>query len=242
MFPSTSPKSPLKPPTHTHSCCWDWCRLTFPTNALLVDHVIHKHVHTAQPVRRRDLPMLRRAEEGVGESLGFSVSAGSGEFESLFCSSIEEFQGRIAVYNCYTYIFDSLQINNRHSHQAITTVHPHILPALPNAHVLNYSPSLSLHLPHKPTLKPTPNPDLHPLLPAPTPQVGPQTRSHGAPRPLRPASILKLLMPCGLYHLDPSSGSEVLETLPLPEVKMTPVRVRVRAQDQFYLAKGKRER
>ncbi|KIM90960.1 hypothetical protein PILCRDRAFT_26766, partial [Piloderma croceum F 1598] len=69
VSPSTSPKSPLNPQPTIHNCRWDWCRLTFPTNALLVDHVIHEHVRSAQPVPRRDLPMLRRAEEGVGESL-----------------------------------------------------------------------------------------------------------------------------------------------------------------------------
>jgi hypothetical protein len=79
LSPSTSPKSPLNPQPY-FSCRWDWCRLTFPTNALLVDHVIHEHVRSAQPVRRRDLPMLRRVEEGVGESLRFTMSGGTGEF------------------------------------------------------------------------------------------------------------------------------------------------------------------
>lgn len=67
--PSTNlPSSPVLPP-RIHHCHWDWCRLTFSTDALLIDHVICEHVRTAQPVRRRDLPMLRRAEEGLGDSL-----------------------------------------------------------------------------------------------------------------------------------------------------------------------------
>ncbi|KAG6821567.1 hypothetical protein H0H93_000076 [Arthromyces matolae] len=35
----------------------------------MVQHVLSNHVRTAVPVLRRDLSMLRRAEEGVGESL-----------------------------------------------------------------------------------------------------------------------------------------------------------------------------
>ncbi|KAF8812244.1 hypothetical protein BYT27DRAFT_7207677 [Phlegmacium glaucopus] len=54
------------------SCKWAWCRSTFSNNAGLVHHVVHDHVHRAIPVRRRDIPMIRRAEEGKGESLKIS--------------------------------------------------------------------------------------------------------------------------------------------------------------------------
>lgn len=70
--PPTSPQSIR--PTHIHSCRWDWCRLTFSSNVLLVHHVVHEHVHKAQPVRRHDVPLLRRAEEGLGESWRLSTS------------------------------------------------------------------------------------------------------------------------------------------------------------------------
>jgi hypothetical protein len=70
------PTSPSTSPAHIHNCRWDWCRLTFPTNALLIDHVIHTHVRKAEPVRRRDLPMLMRTEEGLGDSLRFSDGTG----------------------------------------------------------------------------------------------------------------------------------------------------------------------
>lgn len=63
-----------------HPCRWEWCRLTFPTNALLINHVLVEHVRKAQPVRRKDLPMLRRVEEGSGESLHFSAA---GEYYTL---------------------------------------------------------------------------------------------------------------------------------------------------------------
>lgn len=52
-----------------HGCYWDWCRLIFDTNAELNHHVINDHVKTAVPVKRKDLEMLRRAEEGMGDSL-----------------------------------------------------------------------------------------------------------------------------------------------------------------------------
>ena len=54
------------------SCKWAWCRSTFSKNAGLVHHVVHDHVHRAIPVRRRDISMIRRAEEGKGESLKIS--------------------------------------------------------------------------------------------------------------------------------------------------------------------------
>lgn len=59
-------------PHAVHGCYWGWCRLNFPTNAELNHHVINEHVRTAIPVKRSDLAMLRRAEEGMGDSLGFS--------------------------------------------------------------------------------------------------------------------------------------------------------------------------
>ncbi|KAF8076562.1 hypothetical protein FPV67DRAFT_1471953 [Lyophyllum atratum] len=55
-----------------HSCRWSWCRLTFDTNAGLEHHVIHDHVLTAVPVRRDDIAIYRRVEEGIGESLTLS--------------------------------------------------------------------------------------------------------------------------------------------------------------------------
>uniref|UniRef100_A0A8H8CJV3 C2H2-type domain-containing protein n=1 Tax=Psilocybe cubensis TaxID=181762 RepID=A0A8H8CJV3_PSICU len=53
-------------------CKWGWCRSTFSNGAELAHHVIHQHARCAIPVRRRDLSLIRRAEEGIGESLRFS--------------------------------------------------------------------------------------------------------------------------------------------------------------------------
>ncbi|TFK50891.1 hypothetical protein OE88DRAFT_1660028 [Heliocybe sulcata] len=46
------------------SCRWDWCRATFSSNKSLVDHVVDDHIKTAEPVKRRDVSLIRRAEEG----------------------------------------------------------------------------------------------------------------------------------------------------------------------------------
>ena len=58
------------------SCGWAWCRCTFSDNAALVHHVVHDHVFRAIPVRRRDISMIKRAEEGKGESLKISELMG----------------------------------------------------------------------------------------------------------------------------------------------------------------------
>ena len=63
--PDVQPRDPLQ----IHSCRWAWCRLTFAINAELVHHVIHDHVRQAVPVMRKEIPMLKRAEEGIGESM-----------------------------------------------------------------------------------------------------------------------------------------------------------------------------
>jgi hypothetical protein len=64
--------SNLDQPFQLFSCKWAWCRLTFPDNPGLVHHVLHDHVRRAIPVRRRDISMIKRAEEGKGESFKIS--------------------------------------------------------------------------------------------------------------------------------------------------------------------------
>jgi hypothetical protein len=61
-----------------HECRWGWCRLTFPIDAQLSEHVIHEHVRRAEPVRLGDLTALRRVDDGVGESLALSGAMSSG--------------------------------------------------------------------------------------------------------------------------------------------------------------------
>jgi hypothetical protein len=63
---------------YIHGCRWAWCRLTFSSNKELVHHVIYEHVRRTVPIMRRDIPMLRRAEEGFGESISITgVMGGS---------------------------------------------------------------------------------------------------------------------------------------------------------------------
>ena len=59
-------------PFQLFNCKWAWCRLTFSDNAGLVRHVLNDHVRCAIPVRRRDISMIKRAEEGKGESFKIS--------------------------------------------------------------------------------------------------------------------------------------------------------------------------
>jgi hypothetical protein len=55
-----------------YGCRWAWCRLNFSDNDGLRNHVVFEHVRRAIPVRRKDILMLRRAEEGLGDSLKIS--------------------------------------------------------------------------------------------------------------------------------------------------------------------------
>lgn len=59
----------MKSSPRTCTCRWDWCRQFFLTYPELERHVIEEHVLKSIPVRRRDLPLLWRTEEGIGESL-----------------------------------------------------------------------------------------------------------------------------------------------------------------------------
>ncbi|KAF8969449.1 hypothetical protein BDZ97DRAFT_1795694 [Flammula alnicola] len=68
---SSGPASQLSS-VHIYSCKWAWCRCTFSDNAALVHHVVHDHARRSIPVRRRDIAMIRRAEEGSGESFKIS--------------------------------------------------------------------------------------------------------------------------------------------------------------------------
>jgi hypothetical protein len=59
--------------SHSFGCRWDWCRLTFSSIVDLNHHVIYDHVRKTAPVSVRDLSVLRRAQEGIGESMTFTA-------------------------------------------------------------------------------------------------------------------------------------------------------------------------
>ncbi|KAJ7904694.1 hypothetical protein B0H14DRAFT_3851081 [Mycena olivaceomarginata] len=49
-------------------CRWNWCRSTYSTIGDLLEHV-REHVRQTEPCSVRDIPLLVRTEDGVGESL-----------------------------------------------------------------------------------------------------------------------------------------------------------------------------
>ncbi|KAF7355473.1 DUF676 domain-containing protein [Mycena sanguinolenta] len=60
-----------------HQCQWNWCRNTYPTVGDLLAHV-REHVRQTKPCHVRDLPDLRRIEDGIGESLsGIAIAFSS---------------------------------------------------------------------------------------------------------------------------------------------------------------------
>ena len=73
---SNSSSSMDLPRRRFHPCRWDWCRSTFPTNAQLINHVLFEHVRNAKPVSRKDVSMLRRVEEGSGDTFSLSGLGG----------------------------------------------------------------------------------------------------------------------------------------------------------------------
>ncbi|KAJ7284151.1 hypothetical protein C8J57DRAFT_1499125 [Mycena rebaudengoi] len=67
--------------TNVHGCRWEWCRNAYPTLLDLREHVLKDHIQVSEAVYLRDIPMLIRAEEGIGESIsgmgGFSADSQS---------------------------------------------------------------------------------------------------------------------------------------------------------------------
>lgn len=70
-------------PVEIHGCRWAWCRQFFLSSTALVGHVISVHLPAAQPVRRSELPMLRRVEEGYSQSFDLLSKA---DFEAVKAS------------------------------------------------------------------------------------------------------------------------------------------------------------
>ncbi|KAF9057948.1 hypothetical protein BJ165DRAFT_1521282 [Panaeolus papilionaceus] len=56
-----------------YGCRWNWCRQNFSCPSELKEHVITQHVNLTIPVRKRDLALLRRAHEGIGETLSIPI-------------------------------------------------------------------------------------------------------------------------------------------------------------------------
>ena len=60
--------------TSLHSCHWDWCRFTTVLHDDLVQHVLKVHIDTAEPVRRKDIGLIRQVEDGSVEYQGYYPS------------------------------------------------------------------------------------------------------------------------------------------------------------------------
>ena len=65
------PSNPLETTmTSLHHCHWNWCRFTTVEHDDLVQHVVKIHLDTAEPVRRKDISLIRQVEEGSLEYPG----------------------------------------------------------------------------------------------------------------------------------------------------------------------------
>jgi hypothetical protein len=51
-----------------HSCRWDWCRFTTVLHDDFVQHVISTHIEKAEPVKKADVGLIRKVEQGAGHS------------------------------------------------------------------------------------------------------------------------------------------------------------------------------
>jgi len=56
-----------------HSCHWDWCRFTTAFHDALVEHVVSTHIEKAEPVKRADISLIRRVEQGASGNSGKSI-------------------------------------------------------------------------------------------------------------------------------------------------------------------------
>ncbi|KAG1752630.1 uncharacterized protein EDB91DRAFT_1077971 [Suillus paluster] len=75
MIHSNSSVHPQPSPPRSFFCCWDWCRLTFPTVDELASHVRHNHISKLQPMSKKEIMLMRKQDAEEAQSI--SVSSGS---------------------------------------------------------------------------------------------------------------------------------------------------------------------
>ena len=46
-------------------CRWQWCSESFESPDRLADHVLKEHIEKAKPMKRRDVDVHRRAQDGA---------------------------------------------------------------------------------------------------------------------------------------------------------------------------------
>jgi len=56
-----------------HSCHWDWCRFTTVLHDDFVEHVVSTHLDKAEPVKRVDISLIHRVEQGTSGHSDSSV-------------------------------------------------------------------------------------------------------------------------------------------------------------------------
>ncbi len=56
-----------------HSCHWDWCRFTTVLHDDFVQHVTSTHIDKAEPVKRADISLIRKVEDGASGHSGEST-------------------------------------------------------------------------------------------------------------------------------------------------------------------------
>ncbi|SRR5258708_29914400 len=56
-----------------HSCHWDWCRFTTVLHDDFVQHVISTHIDKAEPVKKADISLIRKVEQGTPGHSGEST-------------------------------------------------------------------------------------------------------------------------------------------------------------------------
>jgi hypothetical protein len=56
-----------------HSCRWDWCRFTTVLHDDFVQHVVSTHINNAEPVKRADISLIRKVEQGASAHSGEST-------------------------------------------------------------------------------------------------------------------------------------------------------------------------
>ena len=52
-------------PVQLWSCKWAWCRETLTAKDDLLRHILITHVATAEKVKKKDVPLILRAEQGL---------------------------------------------------------------------------------------------------------------------------------------------------------------------------------
>jgi hypothetical protein len=75
------------------------------TNSELVHHVIHEHVRQSVPVRRCDIPILRKAEEGVGESMSLIGTTFMSSGQSATEDDIDNTGTFNYIFSYFTFLF-----------------------------------------------------------------------------------------------------------------------------------------